>query len=224
MSKGQDLYQVLGVERGASQHEIRKAFRRLAKELHPDKNAGNKELEERFKDVNAAYEVLGSASKRKLYDEFGDESLRSGFDAERTRAYRAQRSARTTSPDSGGFSFDPSEVFGDLFGGRTTQRRHDTKMSRRLVVEIDLAQAIHGAHVQVHIQAPQTCPTCGGQGGQRGAPPAKCKDCNGTGTTNTGGDRIRMSTTCQACGGEGWLQPPCATCNGLGAVTITLSL
>lgn len=93
-------------------------------------------------------------------------------------------------------------------------------MSKRLVVEIDLAQAIHGAQVQVQIQAPQPCSTCNGQGGQRGAPPVKCADCDGTGRAAAGGDQIRMVSTCQGCGGAGWMQPPCRACSGLGAVKI----
>ncbi len=119
-----DLYQALGVERSASQDEIKKAYRKLTRELHPDKNPGNKASEERFKDVSNAYEVLGDADRRALFDEFGEMSLTQGFDPERARAYKQARSGHGGFPGGGGFSnfgdargtsFD--DLLAQMFGG-----------------------------------------------------------------------------------------------------------
>src|SRR5580700_3448350 len=99
----EDLYALLGVPKTADADALKKAYRKLASQLHPDKNPGNKKTEDRFKQVNHAYEVLGDAKKRKLYDEFGEEGLREGFDADRTRAYRqwSTNQARSTGPTAG---------------------------------------------------------------------------------------------------------------------------
>jgi curved DNA-binding protein len=161
-----DFYEELGVSRSASAAEIKKAYRKLAAELHPDKNPGNKKSEQRFKNVNRAHSVLGDEKKRKLYDEFGEEALREGFDADAARMYRQNfgRAGRQPGggaegvrledlfsggmPSGGGFG----EVFGDLFGGR--RRGGPTKGSDLASeVSVDFVSAIRGAELQLRVQS-----------------------------------------------------------------------
>ncbi len=155
-----DLYADLGVPRGASQDEIKKAYRKLAAQFHPDRNPDDKRAEERFKAVNRAHQVLGDADKRALYDEFGEVALREGFDAEAARAYGRARSRGPRGASSGGFSFEDilgngnfGDLFGEMFRGgtgrpgrRTTQGSHVSSE-----VSVDLLSAIRGTQIVVHM-------------------------------------------------------------------------
>jgi curved DNA-binding protein len=167
-----DLYAILGVPRSAEAGTIKKAYRKLAGQLHPDKNPGNDRAEARFKQVNRAYDVLGDATKRKLYDEFGDEGLREGFDAERSRAYRdwASRQQRGTSGEGTAQGFDIDEAlggagggaFGDLFGdliGRTRRTRGPAKgPNLESEITIDFASAVRGATLELRPQGAAASP------------------------------------------------------------------
>jgi curved DNA-binding protein len=161
-----DLYAVLGVPRGATTEEIKKAFRRLAHRYHPDKNPGNKQAEEKFKEVTAAHEVLGDPKRRKLYDEFGADSLRSGFDPGRAEEYRQWRRQGGGQPfDFGGFggsgfgggAFDFGSIFEQIFGGgsggagraRSAARGEDV----RAAVDVDLGDAVRGAERDLRIDS-----------------------------------------------------------------------
>jgi curved DNA-binding protein len=160
-----DFYAVLGVPKSADATTIKKAYRKLAGQLHPDKNPGNKASETRFKEVNRAYDVLGDAKKRKLYDEFGAEGLREGFDPERVRAYRdwssRQRRGGASGGEGGAETFDPEDLmggvgaggFGDLFGemiGRARRSRGPTKgPDLESEITIDLASALRGATLEL---------------------------------------------------------------------------
>ncbi len=169
-----DLYAILGVPRKASTEEIRKAYRRLAKKYHPDMNPGDKQAEEKFKEITAAHEVLADAKKRKLYDEFGPDALRTGFDDKTADAYR-QWKQHGGSPGQqvpfdlgdfetvnvGGFgNFDFGEIFGDLFGGRGAargggRRRAASPMpgpDAEAELEVDLRDAVLGAERDLHIE------------------------------------------------------------------------
>ncbi len=173
----EDLYRALGVEKGASAAEIKKAYRNLARKLHPDHNEGNKEAEEEFKKVSAAYTVLGDEKKRKLYDEFGIDGLRDGFDAEKWRQYGPRGGPRTGSPfQQGGFDFGGfsgfggmEDVFDSLFGGGRGGRRGGGRARAgnahrwgggrvpkghqvRSELEIELLDAILGRELQIIIQ------------------------------------------------------------------------
>jgi curved DNA-binding protein len=162
-----DLYAVLGVPKTAEADVIKKAYRKLAGKLHPDKNPGNKGAEDRFKQVNRAYDVLGDAKKRKLYDEFGDEGLREGFDPERVRAYRDWTTRQRRGGAPGGFSgqaVDPEDMFGpggaagfgDLFGdlmGRARRGRGPSKgPDFESEITIDFASAVRGETVELRPQ------------------------------------------------------------------------
>lgn len=157
-----DLYKDLGVARGATQDEIKKAYRKLAAQFHPDRNPNNKGAEERFKAVNRAHQVLGDAQKRALYDEFGEIALREGFDAEAARAYTRGRSpfGGTVRGGSGGFSFEDilgngniGDIFGEMFrGGAGRGTRRTTKgMDLTSEVTVDLLSAIKGTQVLVSV-------------------------------------------------------------------------
>lgn len=158
-----DLYEVLGVTRGASQDEIKKAYRKLASKLHPDKNPGNKRAEDRFKEVNRAHQVLGDAKKRALYDEFGEEALREGFSPQAARAYRRARSSRVPFRRAQGIGSDVfsnegfggglGDLFGELFKSRD-RGRHAARQGADVTSEVivDFASAIQGAELKLRLQ------------------------------------------------------------------------
>lgn len=176
MAAGRDLYAVLGVARDATDDEIRRVYRQLARKHHPDRNPGNKAAEERFKEVAAAYEVLSDAEKRKLYDEFGEDSLRGGFDPEKARAYRQWgHSSGGAGAWSGSmpFEFDLEDLFRG--GGRRAWTTGGQDVVA--VVELDFAQALRGAEVEMRIPGQRTCPSCGGASKRR----RRCATCGGAG-------------------------------------------
>ncbi|MFL5415894.1 MAG: DnaJ C-terminal domain-containing protein [Myxococcales bacterium] len=178
-----DPYATLGVSRTASAEEINKAYRKLAKKLHPDMNPGDKKAEERFKDVSGAFDVIGDPKKRALYDEFGDISLRSGFDEAKARQFREYRQAAGAGAGRGGFQgfedifgggaggagFDPSDLssmFGDLFGGgaragrgRRTRIEPAAGEDVEASIEVDLRDAVLGAEREITLQKPGSTET-----------------------------------------------------------------
>lgn len=165
-----DPYQTLGVARGADAGAIRKAYRELARQYHPDVNPGNAAAEDRFKEISAAFEILGDPERRKAFDEFGAESQRSGFDPEKARAYRAWQASReeTGHPfEAEGFRFDPRDLgdlgdLGDLFAGFRGRRGGAMRgFDVRAPVELDLPTAIRGARIEVGV------PGAGGEPGGR---------------------------------------------------------
>lgn len=222
MTHHDDLYAVLGVGKGASDDEIRTAYRKLARKHHPDRNPGDAEAEKTFKKVAAAYEVLSDSDKRALYDEFGPEALQSGFDAERAREYQrwSEQQGQGSTHFGGGFGasdlpFDLGELFDMGFGeqGRRSPRRG---ADLRAVVELELAQAVHGAEVTLQVPDRRTCASCGGSGDQPGTEPTTCPDCSGTGQQQVARGPMRLSATCRSCAGEGRRRTPCVSCRGTG--------
>jgi len=157
-----DLYESLGVAKGASDDEIRKAYRKLARKHHPDVNPGDKKAEEQFKEISAAYDVLSNPDKRKAYDEFGEESLRGGFDPEKAREYQRWQTSRRAAGrpfEREIFGFDGSDLrdlgdlgdlggFGDLFGHKRRQRRPETLLAQ---VEVDFVQALRGTEIRLEV-------------------------------------------------------------------------
>ncbi len=232
-----DPYATLGVSRNASAEEIKKAYRKLAKKLHPDVNPGDKKGEERFKDVSAAFEVLGDPKKRALYDEFGEVALRPGFDEAKARQFREyQRAAAGGGRGAaggfqgfgGGGGFDPSD-FGDLgamFGDLFSQRRQGTARRRatepasgddiEAEIEVDLRDAVLGAEREVSLQRPTRCPECKGSGDKPGSKPQRCPECGGSGEVKVAGGLMRA--TCPRCQGSGQIREPCRRCGGEGTV------
>jgi len=212
-----DLYQALGLGRSATQEEIKKAYRRLARRYHPDVNPGNKDAEEHFKEISRAHDILSDPEKRKLYDEFGEAGVAAGFDATRARAQSQQFRWQTGGGPFAGAGFGRYEnfedIFGDLFGGAVRpgpQAGQDLETS----VEISLLDAIRGTSTELSIERPEPCAACGGSGTAAGSE-AVCPECQGRGRMQVGHGPIAFARTCARCRGAGRVgMRPCATCNG----------
>ena len=230
-----DPYATLGVSKSASAEEIKKAYRKLAKKLHPDVNPGDKKSEEKFKDVSGAFDVIGDPKRRALFDEFGETATRPGFDEAKARQYR-QQAADFGSRGGGGFgggaqgftggqTFDPADLgsmFGDVFGrrqaGRTRRARAEPAPGddAETAIEVDLRDAVLGAEREIAVSRPARCTECNGSGARPGSRPAKCLQCAGSGEVQMGG---LFRGTCPRCMGSGESKDPCPRCAGEGHVT-----
>jgi molecular chaperone DnaJ len=170
MADATDYYAVLGVARTASADEIKKAYRKLARKYHPDVNPGDKDAEEKFKRLSAAFDILSNDEKRKLYDEFGSDGLRGGFNPDQARAYQRWSEDRTTSgasDDDIPFDFDLGDLFGARSRGGGGRRARDFALAGedlRAVVRLDFVTALHGTQISVRSPAATSCPTCAGSG------------------------------------------------------------
>jgi len=222
MTDAVDYYAILEVPRTATAEEIKKQYRKLARKHHPDVNPGNKDAEERFKQVAAAYEVLSDADKRKLYDEFGAEGLRGGFDPEQARAYQRWTEQRATSgarEQDIPYDFD----FGDLFDARASRSQRRARRDFALAGEdlhttlkLDFVTALRGTQITVRMPAVTTCSTCVGSGEQPGSTPENCPECQGSGKLQLGQGPMKVMTVCPRCGGDGKVHHACTTCSGAG--------
>lgn len=209
MSSTKDFYEILGVSRDAEPDVIKKAYRRLAMQFHPDKNPGNKEAEEKFKEAAAAYDVLSDPDKRAKYDRFGSAAFDGG---------------------GGGHGFSSAEdifqsfgdIFGDFFGGgMSSQGRRRTGPQRgadlRYVTEVDLKEVVEGVDKEIEFQAEESCDDCAGSGSEKGSKPLVCSHCGGTGQVVRSQGFFTMATTCPSCRGEGQIiKNPCRKCSGEG--------
>ena len=222
-----DYYKILGVDRNASHEDIRKAYRKLARKYHPDINPGNKEAENTFKDLSVAYDVLGDADKRKLYDEFGEAGLAAGFDAEKARTYRQwQQESSRGGGGSHEYSYnvdDLGDIFGDLGGMFGAGRRQPTGPRRgedvEAAMEIDFLDAVRGFQTSLTLQRHVQCDTCHGTGTKSGSMPVTCPECGGSGGKPVAQGPLQFRMTCPRCGGTGKLPgDPCVTCGGAGRV------
>jgi molecular chaperone DnaJ len=213
-----DLYDVLGVDRKASADEIKKAYRKLARRYHPDRNPGDEASEERFKEVQGAYDVLSDADKRKQYD-------RGGLFGAGGRP-GAGGGAGGGFADAGSFSDILSNLFGGGSaggaGGRTTGgRRPRTEKGRDLEAEVSISfdQALEGAQIPLAVPTSQRCATCHGTGAKPGTSPKVCPRCQGRGLESQGQGLFSISQPCSRCGGAGTvIESPCPTCSGSGSV------
>lgn len=218
-----DLYATLGVSRSASADDIKKAYRKLARRYHPDVNPGNKEAEERFKEISVAYDALSDPEKRKQYDEFGWDGLRAGFDAASAREAReraASAEAFGTRAAAGGFgryaSFD--DIFGDIFGAEARpgpQPGADAESP----FEIDLLDAIRGTTTTLTLDRREICAACDGSGSERSSETI-CSDCEGKGQVQAARGPMKLLRTCARCGGSGRTATrACPACGGRGETT-----
>ncbi len=206
-----DLYDVLSVSRSASQEEIKKAYRKLARRYHPDRNPDDRAAEERFKEIQAAYDVLGDPKKRKEYDELGSRIFAGGegFDP---GAFR----------DAQFGDFDLGDILGGLFGrqgGRQGAGRSRGRRGRDIEATVNLSfdEAVHGATVRVPVEVTTACATCRGSGAAPGTSPALCPECKGRGVIAQEQGLFALSTPCPRCAGDGTvIESPCPACGGTG--------
>jgi molecular chaperone DnaJ len=238
MASKHDYYETLGVARGASEDDIRKAYRKLARKYHPDLNPGDKSAEERFKSVQEAYDILSDTKKRQMFDQYGfysDQAMPGGaeggpfaggpnmgfggfdFSEFARRNGGAQRGAGQA--DEEGFGF--GDLFGQFFGARrgaaqtqAPQRGADLEYA----LNVDFWQAIKGTQVRLNINRQEVCETCKGSGSAGGNTPV-CPECNGSGQVDQMAGAMRFNLTCPRCGGKGRLPNTCPTCYGDGRVS-----
>lgn len=211
-----DYYAVLGVAKNASQAEIKKAYRRLAQKHHPDANSGDKGAEERFKEVSAAYDVLGDESKRKEYDRIRDMAAAGvGFGGSQGGGIRFE----DLGFDAGGLG----DIF-DLFGqGRRRPARRGADLETE--VQVSFEDAISGVTIPLRIAGAAPCETCKGSGAEPGTQPRTCPECGGTGSVSVDQGVFSLSRGCPRCGGSGRvIDKRCRTCGGTGQTRKTRSL
>jgi len=217
MAAKQDYYEMLGVSRSATEDEVKKAYRKLAKKYHPDVKPGDKDAEQKFKELGEAYSVLSDSNKRRKYDQFGHAAFEQGGGG-------------------GGFhgGVDINDIFGSFFGGSMdigdifggggrTRPRARKGADLQMRINIKLEEAVFGTTKDINIQSYDTCGTCKGNGAKPGTVPESCKRCGGT-----GGERVQKQSilgivtqvvACSACKGEGRIiKEPCTTCRGQGRV------
>ena len=202
-----DYYEILGVNRDASEEDLKKAYRRLAMKWHPDRNPDNPKAEEHFKEAKEAYEVLSDASKRAAYDQFGH----AGVDPQ----------SAAGSGNMGGFGDIFSDIFGEIFGGNARGGRSTVFRGAdlRYNLEITLEQAAHGFETKIRIPTMESCEACKGTGAKPGTQPKTCDTCHGQGTVRLSQGFFSIQQTCPACHGSGKvIADPCGTCRGAGRV------
>ncbi len=207
-----DLYEVLEVERGASQPDIKKAYRKLAHEYHPDKNDGDPKAEKRFKEISQAYDVLGDEKKRQQYDRFGASGAGGNpFAGGAGFAGGAQGQ---------GFGDVFSEIFGDFFGGRGRAAGARTRGADRTIrLKVDFKTAALGGERTLDIDRSKSCETCTGTGAKPGSTPQICHACGGSGEIRVQQGLFSVSKRCTYCKGKGRIiKDACATCGGAGSL------
>lgn len=205
MSK-RDYYEVLGVNRNASEAELKKAYRRLAQKYHPDRNPDNQDAEQHFKEAKEAYEVLSNPQKRAAYDQFGHAGVDPGFGA-------------GAGADGASFSDIFGDVFSDIFGGGRGGQRVHRGADLRYNLELTLEEAVTGTTVKIQVPTFVTCESCSGSGARRGTQPEICPTCGGHGQVRAQQGFFTIQQTCPRCRGTGTLiKDPCPSCRGQGRV------
>jgi molecular chaperone DnaJ len=234
-----DFYRVLGVPQTATQDDVKKAYRKLARELHPDHNPGNKDAEERFKSVSEAYDVLSDERKRREYDElrslFGSGQFRrsareqqSPFDLHDFMGGAGGRAPTGDDQRFGGAGF--TDLFGTIFGGASGTRpggRLGPQRGRDVEAEVtlDFSDAVHGATLPITLRAPGVCETCHGNGARPGTQPRQCPVCHGSGLITSNQGAFSFTEPCRECQGVGTVvDEKCPECRGTGGVTKTRTL
>ena len=221
MADKRDYYEVLGIQKGASDTDIKKAYRSLAKKYHPDVNPGNKEAEAKFKEVNEAYEVLSDADKKAKYDQYGHAAFDpagAGFGGGGFGGF-------------GGFDVDLGDIFGSFFGGGSSRQRRNGPQKGddiELNVTISFEEAVFGCKKDVSFQRYGKCSSCNGSGSADGKSET-CPNCRGTGQRrvmqNIGGMQFQSTTTCDTCRGTGkYIKTPCQKCRGTGFERVSKKL
>ena len=223
MAEQRDLYEVLGLQKGASDDEIKKAYRKLAKKYHPDLNPGDKEAEKKMKEVNGAYEVLSDAEKKARYDQYGFAGIDPNY------------AGGAGGGGFGGFQdFDLGDIFGSMFGGGFggQQTRHNGPRkgeNLRITLQLTFEEAVFGCEKSVSVTRNESCKDCGGTGAKKGTSPETCPVCRGSGqvqsTQRTPFGVFSSSSPCQNCKGTGKIiKEPCPSCKGEGRVRKTRTI
>jgi molecular chaperone DnaJ len=203
-TRSKSLYDALGVSKTASQDEIKKAYRKLVREYHPDKNPGDKEAEDRFKEIQAAYDALSDPEKRKQYDAYGSADGRGA-------------------PRGGNFNFDFGDLgdlfggFGDIFGGGRQQQRAGRGADLEAQVNLSFEDSLRGIETRIPVEVEAACRECNGTGAEPGSSPQVCPQCKGRGVTVESQGLFGLSQTCPRCSGSGTvIEKPCRRCGGSG--------
>ena len=207
MAKKRDYYEVLGLNRDASEEDIRKAYRKLAMKFHPDRNPDSKESEEKFKEAKEAYEVLSEAEKRRAYDAYGHAGV------------NPQMGMGGGPEGFGGFAEAFGDIFSDIFGGGRGRSTVFRGADLRYNLEVSLEQAARGTETKIRIPAMETCETCHGSGAKPGTQPKQCETCHGSGSVRLSQGFFSIQQTCPNCHGTGKVIPePCTACRGAGRI------
>ncbi|ABR74457.1 molecular chaperone DnaJ [Actinobacillus succinogenes] len=212
----QDYYEILGVERGADEKAIKKAYKRLAMKYHPDRTKGDKTSEEKFKEINEAYEILSDKEKRAAYDQYGHAAFeQGGFGGAGAGGFGG---------GFGGFGgFE--DIFSEMFGGGSSRQRVVRGDDLRYDIEITLEEAVRGITKDIQIQTLATCDHCNGSGAEKGSKVETCPTCHGHGRVRRQQGFFMTETTCPHCHGTGKkIEKPCKKCHGDGRVHKTESL
>lgn len=207
MSK-RDYYETLGVQKNASEAEIKKAYRRLAMKHHPDRNPDDTTAESNFKEAKEAYEILSDAQKRSAYDQFGH----AGVDASMGGGPGGPGGAA-------GFGDAFGDIFGDIFGGGHRTQRQSRGSDLRYNMELSLEDAVNGTEVQIRVPVMSSCETCHGSGAKKGSTPKTCTTCGGHGEVRMQQGFFSVQQTCPQCRGSGKIiTDPCSDCHGEGRI------
>jgi molecular chaperone DnaJ len=214
MVSKRDYYEVLGVAREADEDTLKRAYRKLAMQYHPDRNVGDAEAEGKFKEASEAYEVLRDPEKRRIYDRYGHAGL--------------ENVGLPNFHDTGSIMDIFGDLLGDLFGGGGGRRRPRGPRPGRdlqIVMEIDLVEAYHGVTRTITVPRQERCSECGGNGAKRGTQPSTCRNCGGRGSVWQTQGFFRIEQTCPGCRGRGSvLTDPCGRCLGNGAISVDRTL
>jgi molecular chaperone DnaJ len=218
MSTKRDYYEILGVEKSSDAEVIKKAYRKLSMQYHPDRNPGDQSAEDKFKEAAEAYEVLSNGDKRAQYDRFGHQAFQGG------------RGGFGAGPDMNDIFSQFGDIFGDIFGGAgagfSQQRGRSRNSPRkgsdlRFVTEIEMAEVITGKEQQIEFETEANCGDCNGSGAAKGSSPVTCRICGGSGQVVRQQGFFAMSTTCHSCKGSGeMIETPCKSCHGHGRVEV----
>jgi molecular chaperone DnaJ len=210
-----DYYEVLGVSKGASADEIKKAYRQKAKELHPDRNADKPDAESQFKEVNEAYDVLKDADKKAAYDRFGHAAFEGGMGG----GPRPGAGAYGGGDFASAFSDVFDDLFGDMMGGRRGGQRAMRGSDLRYNLRVSLEEAYSGLQKTISVPTSVACDTCNGTGSEAGAEPTTCPTCSGMGKVRAQQGFFTVERTCPTCSGLGQIiKNPCRACGGAGRV------
>jgi molecular chaperone DnaJ len=205
-TKKRDYYEVLGVNRDASDEEIKKSYRKLAMKHHPDRNPDSRDGEEKFKEAKEAYEILSDGERRRAYDAYGHAGVH-------------PQMGGGEGPGFGGFAEAFGDIFSDIFGAGQGRGRSSVFRGAdlRYNLEISLEQAARGTETKIRIPTMETCETCHGSGAKPGTQPKTCETCHGSGTVRLSQGFFSIQQTCPTCHGTGkMVTDPCATCRGAG--------